>query len=133
MVISGQTAVFLNETRTVRVPSGSDLALYCFLDTEKYDRYRIFWYSNKSEKSESSSNESICHKIINKPANKTENEDSKCILSNVNTNHSGWYFCKVTTEIPSLTEIRSSGTEVNVCKYHFWLIKLVISDFKSFV
>ncbi|XP_004554920.1 uncharacterized protein LOC101478408 isoform X1 [Maylandia zebra] len=114
MVISGQTAVFLNETRTVRVPSGSDLALYCFLDTEKYERYRIFWYSNKSEKSESSSNESICHKIINKPANKTENEDSKCILSNVNTNHSGWYFCKVTTEIPSLTEIRSSGTEVNV-------------------
>lgn len=145
MVISGQTAVFLNETRTVRVPSGSDLALYCFLDTEKYDRYRIFWYSNKSEKYEryriswffSKSGFDVrksisdCENIF---TNKTEQDSRKtCILSNVNTNHSGWYFCKVTGEIPSLTEIHSNGTEVNVCKYHFWLIKLVISDFKSFV
>lgn len=130
MVISGQTAVFLNETRTVRVPSGSDLALYCFLNTEKYERYRISWLFSKSgfvfRKSISD-----CEDIF---TNKTEQDSRKtCILSNVNTNHSGRYFCKVTIEIPSLAEIHSNGTEVNVCKYHFWLIKLVISDFKSFV
>ncbi|XP_013766543.1 uncharacterized protein LOC102192601 [Pundamilia nyererei] len=71
----------------------------------------MFWWRGKSG---FVFNKSIsdCENIF---TNKTEQDSRKtCILSNVNTNHSGWYFCKVTTEIPSLTEIHSNGTEVNV-------------------
>lgn len=66
-----------------------------------------------------SATQGICAvKIINKFANSsTEGSENTHILSVVNETCSGWYFCKITGEVPSLTEIRSNGKEVLVCKY----------------
>ncbi|XP_063323013.1 uncharacterized protein LOC134620682 [Pelmatolapia mariae] len=117
MMIPGQTAICLdNQQKTKEVPSGSNLILNCCLNTEQYERYRITWYFNHHGPSMTNSSKLIS-KITNKSQNssKEEHQDNRThTLSNVNGNHSGWYFCKVTIEIPNLTENCSSGTEVNV-------------------
>lgn len=116
--ISGQTHVFLDKTQTrVIAPSGSSLTLHCCLSTKKYERYRVSWYFSSHGPSFSNSG-NLCSKIINKFANSsTEGSENTHILSVVNETCSGWYFCKITGEVPSLTEIRSNGKEVLVCKY----------------
>ncbi|KAL4000326.1 uncharacterized protein ACER0C_008097 [Sarotherodon galilaeus] len=115
MMIPGQTAICLDyQQKTEEVPSGSNLILNCCLNTEHNERYRITWYFNHHGPSVTNSTE-LTSKVTNKYQNSSMDEDNRThTLSNVNRNHSGWYFCKVTTEIPSLTEIHSNGTEVNV-------------------
>lgn len=119
-MISGQTAICLdNQQKTKEVPSGSNLTLNCCLNTDQYERFRIAWYFIRHGPLATNSS-MLTSKINNKSQNSSKDEDNRThTLSNVNTNHSGWYFCRVTAEIPSLIEIHSNGTEVNVCKYQF--------------
>ncbi|XP_031605501.1 uncharacterized protein LOC116327940 isoform X4 [Oreochromis aureus] len=115
MMIPGQTAICLdNQQKTEEVPSGSNLILNCCLNTEHNERYRITWYFNHHGPSVTNSTR-LTTKINNKYQNSSMDEDNRThTLSNVNRNHSGWYFCKVTVEIPSLRENCSNGTEVIV-------------------
>lgn len=122
--------VTLDETqKKVDIRNGSPLVLYCGLKIQNNERVRITWYFNPSGPFfEGSIN--LTDRIITQTNNNTSkktNQDSGVkreeyfiSLFNVAHNNSGWYFCKVTVEIPMYICLNSSGTQVNVtCKYDF--------------
>ncbi|XP_051232445.1 uncharacterized protein LOC127350153 isoform X2 [Dicentrarchus labrax] len=122
--ISGQASVNLDgKQKRVEVPFGSPLDLNCSLDTSGFDRFRVFWYFYPLG---SSSNEkgNISVKIIDKFANSTmvskQKGDGQDLLlshtSSATKNHSGWYYCEVTEEIPFNKHLTSNKTEVIITK-----------------
>ncbi|XP_049444247.1 uncharacterized protein LOC125896005 isoform X6 [Epinephelus fuscoguttatus] len=124
LVISGQAPVILDDNiREEKVPSGSTLTFHCRLRTETHSRLRVVWYFKRSLVNDS---HTVLHtEMVNKSARtstvasnlKDEGRDTEgtlsvYTLSNATEENSGWYFCKVIIEIPSLTEKWSHGTEV---------------------
>ncbi|XP_031724358.1 uncharacterized protein LOC116395011 [Anarrhichthys ocellatus] len=127
LVISDQALVILNETRTtVKVPLGSSVTFQCRLKIETHGRLRVIWFLNPSSFESHNLSEEIFSKsaknsslVSNKTMQdyKDEGQDTEgtwptYILSNATEQDSGWYFCRVTTDIPILKHINSSGTEV---------------------
>ncbi|XP_034528928.1 uncharacterized protein LOC117804706 isoform X2 [Notolabrus celidotus] len=129
MVISGEDPVILNKTKhTVLRPSGSSLTLGCSLDTEKYERFRLFLYCNPSGPSFTDSHQiyeifygTKNHSIVFKNERQLRDDGEgnylgktvlKYTLLNATETDSGWYFCKVIAEIPDLANESSSGTEI---------------------
>ncbi|XP_049444242.1 uncharacterized protein LOC125896005 isoform X2 [Epinephelus fuscoguttatus] len=128
LVISGQAPVILDDNiREEKVPSGSTLTFHCRLRTETHSRLRVVWYFKRSLVNDS---HTVLHtEMVNKSARtstvasnlKDEGRDTEgtlsvYTLSNATEENSGWYFCKVIIEIPSLTEKWSHGTEVVISK-----------------
>uniref|UniRef100_UPI0037E7C430 T-cell-specific surface glycoprotein CD28 homolog isoform X2 n=1 Tax=Semicossyphus pulcher TaxID=241346 RepID=UPI0037E7C430 len=129
MVISAQDPVILDKTqRRVVLPSGSSPTLRCSLTTEKHDRFRVFLYFNPSGSSFNVSHK-ISERIFFRFTNTStmvynKNQDMKnggiqseervlqYTLLNATAAQSGWYFCKVTAEIPDFLNENSNGTEV---------------------
>lgn len=125
LVVSGQAPVILDQTenRRVEVLVGSSVTFHCGLMTEMHERFRVVWHFNPSGSSFSDSQKlpkeivNISAKTSSKMSNTTKpknTEETSLIytLSNATDQNSGWYFCKVIIEIPLLTNIISSGTEV---------------------
>uniref|UniRef100_A0A669F0N6 Ig-like domain-containing protein n=1 Tax=Oreochromis niloticus TaxID=8128 RepID=A0A669F0N6_ORENI len=77
--------------------------------TEILDRVRVTWLKNQSKiKSESNSNGS---QVVLKEEGKN---CASLNFSKITTEDSGTYICKVTVEIPSLTEVKGNGTVITV-------------------
>ncbi|XP_028444258.1 uncharacterized protein LOC114562157 isoform X2 [Perca flavescens] len=144
LVISGQAFVILDEMpKRMEVAFGSSVNFQCGLKAVDDSRFWVKWYFNPSGASFNESHQ-FCNKSV-KPSNQTnqdlreEEPDTQCwIKSNVTHQDSGWYFCKVTIEIPSLTHKCSNGTEViistvshtyNVHLNHWIWILLGVSTF----
>ncbi|KAM6939379.1 uncharacterized protein PEZ65_005453 [Lycodopsis pacificus] len=131
LVISDQTLVILNENRTtVKVPLGSSVSFQCRLKIETEERHRVFWFLNRSSfESHNLSNMTFPKSAKNsslesnqtKQDSRDEAQDTErtwptYILPNITEQDSGWYFCNVTIEIPTLKQISSNGTEVIITK-----------------
>nr|XP_046246909.1 uncharacterized protein LOC124060244 isoform X2 [Scatophagus argus] len=126
MVISGQHVVTLgneNEPRSVEVPFGSPLNFSCKITTTEYEKFRIALYFNASG---TSSNESrrLTEKEFNISAKKStvmmgdgqHPGENLWHVPSAADNSSGWYFCKITADIPMLKTIISNGTKVVITK-----------------
>ncbi|XP_037625563.1 uncharacterized protein LOC119488202 isoform X2 [Sebastes umbrosus] len=125
LVISGQAPVILDNTknRRVEVPVGSSVTFQCGLTTEKFERFRVVWHFNPSGSSIYNSSK-LSSEIFNKSEKtfsvvsnettlkNTEDTSLKYTLSNATVQNSGWYFCKVISEIPLYTLSSSIGREV---------------------
>ncbi|XP_078115466.1 uncharacterized protein LOC144523640 isoform X1 [Sander vitreus] len=123
LVISGQVSVILDETlkeKGEKVAIGSSVIFKCHLKIDTNDRFWVKWYFNPSG---SSFNEThlFCNKsakpstvVSNQTKPDQRDEELCCIKSNVTDKDSGWYFCKVTIDIPTLICKNSYGTEVNI-------------------
>ncbi|XP_022615077.1 uncharacterized protein LOC111232023 isoform X3 [Seriola dumerili] len=105
---SDQQCVIVGTTQ-VKVDLGSSLNLCCFLLKETYQRFRVSWYFNRNEPSLNNS-QNISEMIAGE--NISTQGDTHLMLHNVMHNNSGWYFCKVTSEIPYHTITCSNGTRV---------------------
>ncbi|KAK9519183.1 hypothetical protein VZT92_021927 [Zoarces viviparus] len=130
LVISDQTLVILNETRTtVKVPLGSSVNFQCRLQIEP-GSLRVIWFLNPSSFESPNFAKTTFNKSAKNPSsvsNKTkqdykdEGQDTEgpwpsYTLSNASDQDSGWYFCRVIKDIPTLNYINSSGTEVVITK-----------------
>ncbi|XP_037625562.1 uncharacterized protein LOC119488202 isoform X1 [Sebastes umbrosus] len=129
LVISGQAPVILDNTknRRVEVPVGSSVTFQCGLTTEKFERFRVVWHFNPSGSSIYNSSK-LSSEIFNKSEKtfsvvsnettlkNTEDTSLKYTLSNATVQNSGWYFCKVISEIPLYTLSSSIGREVVITK-----------------
>lgn len=129
MVISGQEPVTLDSVRReVTRPFGSPLILKCNLNTTGY--LWVDWYFNPSECSVEGSR-TLYSKVYNRSANtstvvpdkrKVDDKDDELIWYKNNSgatyNDSGWYFCRVTTDIPKLIVNVSVGTKLVISKYY---------------
>uniref|UniRef100_A0A3Q2VK40 Ig-like domain-containing protein n=1 Tax=Haplochromis burtoni TaxID=8153 RepID=A0A3Q2VK40_HAPBU len=74
-----------------------------------FERFRVNWLKNQTViKSEAKLNQS--HGSLKKEAKTC----SPLNISNIRTEDSGSYICKVTVEIPSLTEATGNGTIITV-------------------
>ncbi|XP_039984279.1 uncharacterized protein LOC120790618 isoform X2 [Xiphias gladius] len=126
IVVSGQEYVILDQTqRKVEVAYGSSLILRCLLWTEASERFRVSWYFNPNGSSlddaynisdeifiiPAEASTAITKPGLRDGARGTEVTRS---LSNVTHTNTGWYFCKVTIEIPIHARRNSSGTKVVV-------------------
>ncbi|XP_071343523.1 uncharacterized protein [Trachinotus anak] len=116
LVVPGQQYVIVdNTTKKEEVTVGSSLTLHCGLGTESYERFRVGWYFNRSGPSWNQS-QNISEKIVNKNSTEGKKDEMKLILLNVTYENSGWYFCKVTSEIPRHTITNSSGTQILIAE-----------------
>ncbi|XP_060934796.1 uncharacterized protein LOC133011109 [Limanda limanda] len=112
MVVSGGQNVILDgEQRKVDVPFGSSLKLGCHLNTEvctkPVKQSRLDWFFIPSG--------SIDNATININSSMEFNFTARWQdLPNVTQNNSGWYFCKVTVEIPCSKDIKSKGTQIAI-------------------
>ncbi|XP_042339844.1 uncharacterized protein LOC121941180 isoform X2 [Plectropomus leopardus] len=115
-----------NQNRAEAAP-GSSLTFHCRLNIETQNRFRVNWQFRGP--SSNNSLKVLDDKVVNKSAktstvvtNKTKQESrdegtlSIYTLSNATEDDSGWYYCKVTIEIPSLRVKTSNGTEVVITK-----------------
>lgn len=127
MVISGQEPVTLDSVRReVTRPFGSPLILKCNLNTTGYLRMRVEWYFNSSESSrtldEKKFNRSANTSMVVPEKRKVDDKDDELIWYKNNSgatyNDSGWYFCRVTTDIPKLIVNVSVGTKLVISKYY---------------
>ncbi|XP_022615075.1 uncharacterized protein LOC111232023 isoform X2 [Seriola dumerili] len=109
---SDQQCVIVGTTQ-VKVDLGSSLNLCCFLLKETYQRFRVSWYFNRNEPSLNNS-QNISEMIAGE--NISTQGDTHLMLHNVMHNNSGWYFCKVTSEIPYHTITCSNGTRVVIAQ-----------------
>ncbi|XP_035768783.1 uncharacterized protein LOC118455086 [Neolamprologus brichardi] len=69
----------------------------------KFERVGVNWLKNQT--------------VIKKETNLNQSQEKRCSslnISNIRTEHSGTYICKVTVEIPSLTEAKGNGTVITV-------------------
>ncbi|XP_023260194.1 uncharacterized protein LOC111653753 isoform X1 [Seriola lalandi dorsalis] len=105
---SDQQCVIVGTTQ-VKVDLGSSLTLCCLLFKDTYIRFRVSWYFNQAEPSLNNS-QNISETIAGE--NISTQGETHLTLQNVMHNNSGWYFCKVTSEIPCHTITYSNGTEV---------------------
>ncbi len=135
MVISDQDLVTLDETqRRYDVPFGSSLTLNCSWNTKNYNRFRVAWYFNPFGSSFSEANR-LLEKIFDRHKNTTtvvynkkqdlkgdgkDTEETvlKYTLSNVTFRDDGWYFCRITVEIPIFINNSSNGTKLTISKYY---------------
>ncbi|GLD54671.1 uncharacterized protein AKAME5_002845400 [Lates japonicus] len=118
MVVSGQEYVILVGAKSKEeVAFGSSLVLRCFLNTTISESFWVRWHFNASGSS-FSDHSNISQKSFD---NKTTKEDlrdehgnilAEHVIPNVTLDNSGWYSCKVTTQIPRYHEYISSGTQV---------------------
>ncbi|XP_042339846.1 uncharacterized protein LOC121941180 isoform X4 [Plectropomus leopardus] len=126
-----------NQNRAEAAP-GSSLTFHCRLNIETQNRFRVNWQFRGP--SSNNSLKVLDDKVVNKSAktstvvtNKTKQESrdegtlSIYTLSNATEDDSGWYYCKVTIEIPSLRVKTSNGTEVVISRipiinHWFWII-----------
>ncbi|XP_031174369.1 uncharacterized protein LOC116063511 isoform X2 [Sander lucioperca] len=121
LVISGQVSVILDETLKEKgetVAIGSSVIFKCRLKIDTNGRFWVKWYFNPSG---SSFNEThlFCNEsakpstvVSNQTKQDRRDEEQCCIKSNVTDKDSGWYFCEVTIEIPTLMCKNSSGTKL---------------------
>ncbi|TNN66774.1 hypothetical protein EYF80_023016 [Liparis tanakae] len=114
--VSGQVHVVLDDIRrTEEVPLGSSVTFNCRLRVPAFDRLRVFWYFNSTSFSDSNT---LQEKIKEKSPGLTSGDQDPDApwrmhtLINVTERESGWYFCKITIEIPLLSTTNSSGTKV---------------------
>ncbi|XP_041694423.2 transmembrane and immunoglobulin domain-containing protein 2-like [Coregonus clupeaformis] len=124
LVKPGLSTMILDQPpRTVEVHLGSSLALNCSFKPQT--RVKVNWYFSRTGHSSCSSD--IKLNISTHSADKTVKPDagghvskepgkswSRLILKDVTHNNSGWYFCRVTVEIPALQQACSNGTQVNI-------------------
>ncbi|XP_055717430.1 uncharacterized protein LOC129810688 isoform X2 [Salvelinus fontinalis] len=124
LVKPGLSTVILDQPpRTVEVHLGSSLTLNCSFMPQT--RVRVNWYFSPTGLSSCSSNTLLNSSTHS--ADKTVKLDagghvskesrkswSRFILKDVTYNNSGWYFCKVSVEIPILQQACSNGTQVNI-------------------
>lgn len=111
-----QDPVFLDENSTipVTVPLGSPLILKCNLTRPTQIRNWVSWYFNSDEPSPTNP--------LKKVTNDTDLDKTMFrVTSNAKEKDSGWYFCNVTIDIPTLRTISSSGRKVVISKYYFLL------------
>ncbi|XP_039896760.1 uncharacterized protein LOC120739139 [Simochromis diagramma] len=93
----------------VSVMEGETVNITCCW-TGKFERLRVNWLKNQTE---------IRSDYFNQPNASLKKEEKKCSslnISNVRPEDSGTYICKVTVEIPSLTEAKGNGTVITVKK-----------------
>ncbi|XP_005755820.1 uncharacterized protein LOC102212909 isoform X2 [Pundamilia nyererei] len=98
-VVTQSDHVFVREGETVNITC-------CW--TGKFERFRVYWLKNQTE---------IRSDYFNQPNASLKKEEKKCSflnISNVRPEDSGTYTCKVTVEIPSLTEAKGNGTVITV-------------------
>ncbi|XP_061635498.1 uncharacterized protein LOC133480846 isoform X2 [Phyllopteryx taeniolatus] len=108
---AAQCSTILNETQArVDVPVGSTLTLCHRLKRWTPKRFRICWHFNPSGPTLVHSEQLFCSNM----SNRTEHKDTllNYTLSNVTQQHSGWYFCRIHVDIPTLLTMNSSGTPV---------------------
>ncbi|XP_010772625.1 uncharacterized protein isoform X1 [Notothenia coriiceps] len=122
LVVSGKD-VIIQTQRRAEVPAGSSVTFLCPVTSPCHGtlkRCRLEWFLNPSgpswdgahKLSNDISNNS--EKSSTKVSNKTKQDVEKQIytLINATKNDTGWYFCKLTIEIPVLNIIKSNGTEL---------------------
>uniref|UniRef100_A0A3Q2VBU4 Ig-like domain-containing protein n=1 Tax=Haplochromis burtoni TaxID=8153 RepID=A0A3Q2VBU4_HAPBU len=88
----------------VSVMEGETVNITCCW-TGKFERFRVNWLKNQTE---------IRSDQPNVFLKKEEKNCSSLNISNVRTEDSGTYICRVTVEIPSLTEAEGNGTVITV-------------------
>ncbi|XP_037106136.1 uncharacterized protein LOC119122065 isoform X2 [Syngnathus acus] len=109
---AAKCSALLNETQArVDILVGSSLTLCYRLRSQTPERFRICWHFNESGSLLDHSKELFCSKL-----NRSVHKDMALsyTLSNINARHSGWYFCRIHVDIPNLTTMNSSGTQVYV-------------------
>lgn len=132
--VSGQVHVVLDDKlRTEEVPLGSSVTFHCGLRIQAFDRLRVYWYFNPTSFSDSDIG-------LLQPSDLVSGEQEPDAwrthtLINVTERESGWYFCKITLEIPSLDTTNSTGTEVVITKSKenttYPLLPIVTETFSS--
>ncbi|KAM7410237.1 hypothetical protein PAMA_001605 [Pampus argenteus] len=123
IVISAQESVLLDEKnpKKVHVHYGSSLTLYCNLTTNNIERFRVCWFFNPSGSSFNDTHKikpgavNISTRSSTEVSNETKQNLKHEELKYYNTSNatrSGWYFCKVTGEIPTFKVVKSQGVQV---------------------
>ncbi|XP_061895302.1 uncharacterized protein LOC133644646 isoform X2 [Entelurus aequoreus] len=122
------TAV-LNETQTrVVVPAGSDLILCYRLESGPPKRVRLAWHFNSTESSFHGSEKIYESYVSNMSNNKDNDTFQRQLIRNITYKNSGWYFCSITTDIPTLESDYCKATQVFVLgasRDTWWLWVLV--------
>ncbi|XP_054645392.1 uncharacterized protein LOC129188622 isoform X4 [Dunckerocampus dactyliophorus] len=109
-----QCTAVLNETRTrVVVPVDSALTLCYRMKSWTPKRFELYWHFNPSGPSFDNS-ERIFKSFILNMSNETKDTFQMYTLVNVTNNNSGWYFCRINADIPTLMSEDCNGTEVLV-------------------
>ncbi|XP_017159842.1 uncharacterized protein LOC108166235 isoform X2 [Poecilia reticulata] len=114
LVIPREYNIYLNtrENKEI-VPLGSSLILHCCVAIEKPERCRVTYYFegfNQTDKKEI-----CCNTTDPTKCNSTRDGcQSTCTLFNISERDYGFYSCKVTVEIPVLSEVSSKRTEVRL-------------------
>ncbi|XP_038151285.1 uncharacterized protein LOC119790045 isoform X3 [Cyprinodon tularosa] len=104
-----------DEVKKQHVNLGSSLTLRCCLNINKSQRFRVK-YSFQSLKQSDTDNLTVEHCNLNNTLNANytlmNGCQSACTLSNISKRNYGFYSCKVTSEIPVLTDFISNRTEI---------------------
>uniref|UniRef100_A0A3P9DHQ4 Ig-like domain-containing protein n=1 Tax=Maylandia zebra TaxID=106582 RepID=A0A3P9DHQ4_9CICH len=98
----------VTQSPDVSVMEGETVNITCCW-TGKFKRFRVYWLKNQTV--------IRSDYFINQPNAFLKKEEKKCSslnISSVRTEDSGTYICKVTAEIPSLTEAKGNGTVITV-------------------
>lgn len=95
------------------VSPGSSLKLHCCLIHEEAGRCQVSWHFEPSGKNltERAKKNPLCNRTILEKCNDMC-DNMSCILSNISESDIGWYYCKVTIEIPRLKQLQSNKTKV---------------------
>uniref|UniRef100_A0A3P8PLW6 Ig-like domain-containing protein n=1 Tax=Astatotilapia calliptera TaxID=8154 RepID=A0A3P8PLW6_ASTCA len=106
--VSSGTFVVTQSPDHVFVRKGETVNITCCWKG-KFERIRVNWLKNQTE--------IRSDYFINQPNVFLKKEEKKCYflkISNIRPDDSGTYICKVTVEIPSLTEAKGNGTVITV-------------------
>ncbi|XP_071334180.1 uncharacterized protein [Trachinotus anak] len=106
---SSTGTVVVTQTPDVSVMEGDTVSISCCW-TEKSDRTRINWWKETEIKTKR-------YSFKNETQESQKNESSSCstlIFSNITTNDSARYICRVNVEIPVLTFGEGNGTVITV-------------------
>ncbi|XP_010870070.2 uncharacterized protein LOC105011605 [Esox lucius] len=105
------STVILNQPpREENVVLGSDLTLNCSF--QNLQRISVNWIFHQNNKL--SCNDMTSAKKLNDNSITTKDTWSALNLKQVTYNDSGWYYCKISVEIPILKQNCSNGTKVTV-------------------
>uniref|UniRef100_A0AAX7TLX0 Ig-like domain-containing protein n=1 Tax=Astatotilapia calliptera TaxID=8154 RepID=A0AAX7TLX0_ASTCA len=98
----------VTQSPDVSVMEGETVNITCCW-TGKFERFRVNWLKNQTV--------IRSDYFINQPNASLKKEEKKCSflkISNIRSDDSGTYICKVTVEMPSLTEAKGNGTVITV-------------------
>lgn len=120
------TLIDPNTPETVTACIGSDETIHCTFHAN-VKGLKVYWffgktpYFNNAEKIKlnSSNGSSVSHYSEDKEGN-----TSHLTIRNVTFNDQGWYFCKVTQDIPRLIHKHSNGTQLVIGKYYFIYMRI---------